>query len=241
MDFETEMTDVMSDPSTLTEEPEQIETPAEEAEVEQQEEATEVQADIQDSTQSQSVPYDRFQEIVKDNQQLKEQLNMLMQLQLNNKPQQQAQEQKAPEFDIDDDAFLTGADVKRLLNTLEEKRSRDTQSITQSTREQMLIQHETVFRQANPDYDTTIANIPKPIVNALMQSITNPAELVTEAYKLGKAYAPVKAKAADIASQANKAKPVTKAVTLNSVKGSATPKGTEKVSFETEFKAGFGG
>ena len=218
MDFETEMTDVMSDPSTLTEEPEQIETPAEEAEVEQQEEATEVQADIQDSTQSQSVPYDRFQEIVKHNQQLTEQVNMLMQLQLNNKPQQQAQEQKAPEFDIDDDAFLTGADVKRLINTLEEKRSRDTQSITQSTREQMLVQHETVFRQANPDYDTTIANIPKPIVNALMQSITNPAELVTEAYKLGKAYAPVKAKAADIAAKGTQ-KPTQKPPTLTDIKG----------------------
>ena len=215
--FETEMTDVTSDPSTLTEETEQIETPAEEAEVEQQE-TSEVPADIQDSTQSQSVPYDRFQEIVNDNKQLKEQLNMLMQLQLNNKPQQQAQEQKAPEFDIDDDAFLTGADVKRLINTLEEKRSRDTQSITQSTREQMLIQHETVFRQANPDYDTTIANIPKPIVNALMQSITNPAELVTEAYKLGKAYAPIKAKAADIAAKGRQPQ-TPKPPTLTDIKG----------------------
>ena len=216
MDFETEMTDVMSDPSTLTEEPEQIETPAEEAEGEQQE-TTEVQADIQDSTQSQSVPYDRFQEIVKHNQQLTEQLNMLMQLQLNNKPQQQ-QEQKTPEFDIDDDAFLTGADVKRLLNTIEERRSRETQTITQSTREQMLIQHETVFRQANPDYDTTIANIPKPIVNALMQSITNPAELVTEAYKLGKAYAPVKTTAAAVAAKAGQ-KQTQKPPTLTDIKG----------------------
>ena len=216
MDFETEMTDVMSDPSTLTEEPEQIETPAEEAEVEQQE-TSEVQADIQDSTQSQSVPYDRFQEIVKHNQQLTEQVNMLMQLQLNNKPQQQ-QEQKAPEFDIDDDAFLTGADVKRLMQTLESKRQQETQTFTQSTREQMLIQHETVFRQANPDYDTTIANIPKPIVNALMQSITNPAELVTEAYKLGKAYAPVKTTAAAVAAKAGQ-KQTQKPPTLTDIKG----------------------
>jgi len=217
MDFETEMTDVMSDPSTLTEEPEQIEeTPAEEAEVEQQE-TSEVQADIQDSTQSQSVPYDRFQEIVKHNQQLTEQVNMLMQLQLNNKPQQQ-QEQKAPEFDIDDDAFLTGADVKRLLNTIESKRQQETQTFTQSTREQMLIQHETVFRRANPDYDTTIANIPKPIVNALMQSITNPAELVTEAYKLGKAYAPVKTTAAAVAAKAGQ-KQTQKPPTLTDIKG----------------------
>jgi hypothetical protein len=237
MDFETEMTDVMSDPSTLTEE--QItETSVEETEVEPQETA-EVQADIQDSTQSQSVPYDRFQEIVKHNQQLTDQVNMLMQLQLNNKSQQQ-QEQKAPEFDIEDDAFLTGADVKRLLQNIESKRQQETQTFTQSTREQMLIQHETVFRQANPDYDIVISNIPKSIVNALMQSITSPAELIAEAYKLGKAYAPVKPTAAEIASQANKAKPA-KAVTLNSVKGSAIPKGTEKVSFETEFKAGFGG
>ena len=216
MEFD-ELDDVLSESSPLTEETEQIETPAEEAEGEQQESA-EVQADIQDSKQSQSVPYERFHEIIKQNQQLTEQINMLMQLQLNNKPQQ-AQEPKPAEFDIDDEAFLTGADVKRLITALEERRSRETQNITQSTREQMLIQNEAMFRQLNPDYDTVIANIPKHIASALMQSIQNPAELVTEAYRLGKAYAPVKTTAAEIAAKAGSQKQSQKPPTLTDIKG----------------------
>ncbi len=182
--------------------------------------------------QEQKVPYERFKEIIDDNRRLKEQIEILTKLQLGMQ-QQQPEVKKEEDFNIEDEAFITGADVKKLLKMIENKTANEKQEIFQQSQKQLLEQHEAVFRQLNPDYEDAIKAIPTQIALALVNSIQNPAVLVQEAYKLGKAYQVYsqqnKPKAADIAAKVKTQTQTTKTPTLNDVKGASPAKSVQDI------------
>ncbi|HPU30102.1 MAG TPA: hypothetical protein PLM71_07255 [Syntrophorhabdaceae bacterium] len=184
--------------------------------------------------QEQKVPYERFKEIIDDNRRLKEQIEILTKLQLGMQ-QQQPEVKKEEDFniEIEDEAFITGADVKKLLKMIENKTANEKQEIVQQSQKQLLEQHEAVFRQLNPDYEDAIKAIPTQIALALVNSIQNPAVLVQEAYKLGKAYQLLsqqnKPKAADIAAKVKTQTQTTKTPTLNDVKGASPAKSVQDI------------
>jgi len=182
--------------------------------------------------QEQKVPYERFKEIIDDNRRLKEQIEILTKLQLGMQ-QQQPEVKKEEDFNIEDEAFITGADVKKLLKMIENKTANEKQEIVQQSQKQLLEQHEAVFRQLNPDYEDAIKAIPTQIALALVNSIQNPAVLVQEAYKLGKAYQlhsqQNKPKAADIAAKVKTQTQTTKTPTLNDVKGASPAKSVQDI------------
>lgn len=182
--------------------------------------------------QEQKVPYERFKEIIDDNRRLKEQIEILTKLQLGIQ-QQQPEVEKEEDFNIEDEAFITGADVKKLLKMIENKTANEKQEIVQQSQKQLLEQHEAVFRQLNPDYEDAIKVIPTQIALALVNSIQNPAVLVQEAYKLGKAYQLYsqqnKPKAADIAAKVKTQTQTTKTPTLNDVKGASPAKSVQDI------------
>ena len=243
LDFETEFSGV-----------ETTESPAVETEVTQQaapedgaaeqtsiEQGTEAQADIQDGQEEKTVPYDRFSEVNTENKQLKEQINKLLELQLQStKPQQQQKQEDVDLIEqiLGDEEFVTKDKLREILKLQNNLINQNLGNVNQVSKEQILMQHEAVFRQSNPDYDTVIKQIPQKLTVALLQTYgSNPAELIQEAYRLGKAYAPVKKTASEVAAQAKTEK---KVVTLNDMKSTGIQKTPEKVSFEEEFRASIG-
>ena len=231
--------DVMDISSISAEPTEPIDTTSTDVVDPASDDSTTGQADIQDGTPGvQTVPYDRFNEVTTENKQLRDQINKILELQLGTRPQQQLQptQEFKPKSDaeiisevVGDDGFLTPDHMIEIMRRKDEQSNRIASVQSQNHREESLIQHETVFRQTNPDYDQVIANIPQHIARALMQSIDNPAVLVAEAYKLSKAYVPQQTSAGQVARQAQ-GKPTTapRPITANQIKGGGTGTKTAK-------------
>lgn len=246
MEFETEFTGVTTGESPAPEATDNQTAPEESAVDNQSSELQDnEQADIQDSTTIQTVPYDRFSEVNNENKQLKEQIGKLLDLQLHNsRPQTQQQGQEEMDLVdqiVGDEEFITKDKLKEIVkylnNTVNNTVQTVNQTVNRSSKEQILMQEEQSFRQSNADYDTVIKNIPQKVLTSLLQSYENPKELIAVAYQTGKAFTPQKA--TETKQQAKQ--PAQKPVTLNSVKGTSAGRTDEKPpSFEEEFRQSIG-
>ncbi len=225
--FETENYDVMDDSSTSDD----IMETTDESVVEQDfENQSEVQGDIQDTTQSeQTIPYDRFSEVNERNKELADTNRKLMELLGRSQPQQQQinETEKNILDEILDDDLLTGKDLKKVLQTIEHKQTQNYQHLSQAQKQTLIEQHESILRTQAPDYDDVIKNLDPKLVQTLYSTYDDPSELVKVAYKVAKGLTPQKASASEIAKANNTQQVKTKPVIANDIKGGATGKSVD--------------
>lgn len=151
----------------------------------------EVQSDIQDAPQGKLVPLEVVESMREQARELKEHNQQLLQLMLaSQRQQQQPQEQQRQEeqFQIADDEFLTGAQLKAILAQQQQQIEQQQSRQSAQQRETFIAEQKKTYIDQYPDYSDVIAAVQEaantdPAIAEIIMRSKNPVEM---AYKYGK-------------------------------------------------------
>jgi hypothetical protein len=178
-----------------------------------------------------TVPFEQFNELVKSNKLLQEQMNKLVTLQLGQQPQQ-AQPAPKQEDPIEkmlsgiEDDYVSRETLQTTLRKIRDEQQKNFnerfQAIEVQAKEKVFRIREAEFAQKTPDYDEVAENIDARMAKMLYDNY-EPEEAIKMIYALGKSTSALSAKAAPVAPAAAKPAVKPKPTTLEKLKGGTPP------------------
>ncbi|PKL19560.1 MAG: hypothetical protein CVV49_00555 [Spirochaetae bacterium HGW-Spirochaetae-5] len=150
----------------------------------------EVQSDISDAPQGKYVPLEVVESMKEQTRELKEQNQQLLQLILSNRQQQERPEQQTQEeqFQIADDEFLTGAQLKAILAQQQQSLNRQNEAYQAEQRQAFINEQKQAYINQHPDYNDVLNTVnaealKDPAIADIIMRSKNPVET---AYRYGK-------------------------------------------------------